>query len=700
MNGTTRRVGSGARFPGSYSRLGRTILLSVIVGFLAGLAAKGLEASLHYGVSQGIGRFADPGGDQTLQFAWPIFLLPALGGILSGLIVGLLCRPTRAHGTAVLIDAFHHQGAEISFRDSFLKAVAAAVLIACGGSVGKEAPIAVLGAAIGTTMAGMLRMTPRERRLYLIAGCAAGVGAIFQCPLGGALFATTVLYREPEIEGDALLPSIIASVTSYSTFMAFGGYGHRLLEGTRTLAFKSPLELAPYAGLAMLCAAVGILFFHCLKWSSRLFAALHAPRWLAPAVAGLLGGLIACALPQVMDARYAFLQHALDGAGSVKAGLLIGSVSLLALVILAKCAATSLMMGANSAGGLFGPVVFLGGTVGALMGSLLEALFPGAFPESLRRSLIPVGMAGVLSASLRTPLAAIVMVTEMTGSYGLIVPLMLVSMISYLLGRRWGVYAEQVGSPHDSPAHAGESVISLLETVRVKDVMDEMWPYVVGPAKTLPELVSLMTRGARPTFVVVDGPRLMGVIRPAKIASVTDEGGTSRLLAARDLVNPEVKVVYAEDDLYSTLELFRRLAVDVLPVVDGRGGEYRGMLSREAILKALRKRLADQRYHLLREHSGIIALAQENLIEGLLSELSGHVQGKVHRMGVPTDVVGKSLKESGFRERYESHVIAIQKTNGELITAPDPDQVISKEDVLIVFKDAVADEHSPKRDNP
>jgi CIC family chloride channel protein len=687
MKGSTRRLRGPERFPGNYSRLGRTILLSIVVGFLAGLAAKGLESGIQVGVGGVIGRYADPGGVQSFHFRWPVLLLPALGGLLSGLIVSLLCRPTRAHGTAVLIDAFHHQGAEIPLKDSIFRAIAAVALIACGGSVGKEAPIAVLGAAIGTSAAGLLGMTPRERRLFLIAGCAAGVGAIFQCPLGGALFATTVLYREPEIEGDALLPSIIASVTSYSTFMAFGGYGRRLLEGTRRLTFQSPMELAPYAGLAMICAVVGILFFQAMKGAHLLVKKSNLPPWLAPTAAGLLCGLIACALPQVMDARYAFIQRALDGAGPLQGKVLIGGASLFALVILAKCMTTSLMMGAGSAGGLFGPVVFMGGAVGAAMGALLEALFPGAFPETLRRSLIPVGMAGVLSASLRTPLAAIVMVTEMTGSYGLIVPLMLVSMIAYLLGRRWGVYAEQMGSPHDSPAHAGESTISLLETLRVKDLMDEMWPYVVGPEKALPELVSLMTRGARPSFAVVDGRRLLGVIRPAKIASVTELGGPSRELAAKDLVNPDVKVVYVEDDLYSTLDLFRRLAVDVLPVVDGRGGDYRGMLSRDSILKALRKRLADQKYHLLHEHAGLTALAQENLIEGLLSEISGHAPGKVHRMGVPSDVAGKSLKESGFRERYESHVIAIQKTSGELITAPDPDLVLAKEDVLIVFKD-------------
>jgi CIC family chloride channel protein len=685
MNSTSRRLGHLPRFPGSYTGLGRTILLSIAVGFLAGLAAKGLESSIQKGVGSVIGRHADPGGMGILQVRRPVLLLPALGGLVSGLIVGLLCRRTRAHGTAVLIDAFHHQGAEISLKDSLLKAVAAALLIACGGSVGKEAPIAVLGAALGTTVAGMLGMSPRERRLFLIAGCAAGVGAIFQCPLGGALFATTVLYREPEIEGDALLPSIIASVTSYSTFMAFGGYGRRLLEGTRGLTFQTPVELAPYAGLALLCAAAGIVFYHCLKVVPLLVKKAKLSGWLAPTAAGLLGGLIACAIPQVMDARYAFIQTALDSSARTREGLLLGGAGLFALVILAKCVATSLMMGSGSAGGLFGPVVFMGGAMGAAAGSLLEALFPGAFPESLRRAMIPVGMAGVLSASLRTPLAAIVMVTEMTGSYGLIVPLMLVSMVSYLLARRWGVYEEQVGSPHDSPAHAGESMISLLETMRVKDLMDDMWPYVVGPTKTLPELVSLMTRGSRPSFAVVDGRRLLGVVRASKIANVTDVGGSSRLLTAKDLLATDLHVVYPEDDLYSTLDLFRRLSVDVLPVV--QDGDYLGMLSRDAILKALRKRLADQRYHMLREHTGLTALAQENLIESLISEIANHTQGKVQRMSVPEEIAGKSLKESGFRARFESQVIAIQRSSGELIAAPDPEYVLLREDTLIVFKD-------------
>jgi CIC family chloride channel protein len=660
------------------------VAISVSVGLLAGFAAKALESGIQFGVANLIGRVAHPESSGILHFHGATLLLPALGGLLSGVLVGLLCRPSRAHGTAVLIDAFHHQGAELSLRDALLKAAAAAALIACGGSVGKEAPIAVLGAALGTTVARCLRMHPRERRLFLVAGCAAGVGAIFQCPLGGAVFATTVLYREPEIEADALLPSFVASVTSYSTFMAFGGYGHRLLEGTEKLAFRHPAELIPYFLLALACALVAILFYSSLKLVSSLPVRKRLPRWLSPAAAGLLMGLIACGIPQVMDARYGFLQGVLERSPEVAGVPWMIPALFLAIVLLAKLVATSLMIGADSAGGIFGPVVFMGGVVGAFCGAGLEAIFPGIFPDALRQAMIPVGMAGLLSASLRTPLAAIVMVTEMTGSYGLIVPLMLVSMVSYLLGRRWGVYSEQVGSPKESPAHAGESMVSMLETWRVRDVMDGTWPYLTGPGRTLKELISQITPKTAPSFVVLDGRRPVGTISAAELAEIPEEAGSIPVIVAADLMTPHPTLVHPEEDLYGTLDAFRRYRRDVLPVVDRETGDFLGVLARDSIVRALRMRLREQRMHLLREHAGISVLAEETLLEGLLTELSDHAEGRIERRSLPEETVGKSLRTADFRARWGCQVIALQSAREGLLAPPDPDRILEREDVLVV----------------
>jgi len=680
------------------SRLGRMILLSVATGVAAGLAAKALETGVQVGVDGVIGRVVRPSAPDVLEFKGSVLLLPALGGLLAGLVVAACCRRTRAHGTAVLIEAFHRERAELPLGDALVKAAAAALLIAFGASVGKEAPIAVLGAAIGTAGAGLAGMTPRERRIFLIAGCAAGVGAVFQCPLGGAVFATTVLYREPEIEGDALMPSIIASVTSYSTFMAFGGYGHRLLTGTEALAFRGPEELAAYGGLAIVCAGVGMLFCFCLRVFGRFWSRTRLPRALSPAAAGLFCGLVACGLPQIMDPRYEFVQRALDGAFLEGSRPWLWWAVLFSLVVLAKCVATAAMMGAESAGGLFGPVVFMGGTAGAAAGAFVEAFFPGAFPETLRESLIPVGMAGVLSASLRTPLAAIVMVTEMTGSYGLIVPLMLVSVLAYILGRPWGVYAEQVNGPHESPAHAGESVVSLLENWKVREFMEAPWPHVASPGDTLPALVSRIPAVEHPTFVVLEGERPVGLVSMRDVARAIDLKHASSVIIAADLMSPPPQVVRPGDDLYGTLELFRGHGAELLPVVEEKGGRFLGVLARQEILRGLRERFSEQRSHLLREHAGLAALAREGYIETLLSELAVPPEGKVERRPPPPEAVGRTLRETGFRGRYGCHVIAVETAAEGTLAPPDPDRPLRADDVLVVIVERRAEEAVPPLD--
>ena len=664
-------------------RWSRTLLVSIVVGLLSGLAARGLESLIDFGFTRLIGRIAHTAAGRGFEFHAGVLLLPLLGGLFSGLVVTRLCKPQAAHGTAVLIEAFHQRGADLSFGDAAWKALAAAVVISCGGSVGKEAAIAVLCAAIGAAVAKLLRLGVRQRRIFLAAGCAAGVGAIFQTPLGGALFATSVLYSEPEVEAEALMPSIIASVTSFSTFMAFGGYGHRLLEGTAKLTFSKPFELLPYAALAGFCALVSMLFFHVLRGAARLRRVSRVPRWLAPGLAGLVCGVIALGLPQIMDARYQFIQGALDG--TLQPEPRVGWTIFFFLVVVAKCLATGLMMGAESAGGLFGPVVFIGGVTGAATGALCQLLFPGAFPEPLRAALIPVGMAGVLAASLRTPLAAIVMVTEMTGSYGLIVPLMLVSVLSYTLGRRFGVYAEQIRTPEDSPAHAGDSVRSFLESRRTAALCRPSWEHVVSARTTLPELIAKIPADTRPVFIVIDDDRVAGFISSSELAETADLDAEMPPIVAADIMNGSVAPLRQNDDLYTALERFREAGVDVLPVVGRDGLTFTGVLERSAMLVALREHAADRSAAALREHAAFSTLANDAELNALFGELGATRGGHLVRMHVPSDVIGLSLRDADFRRRFGLHIIAIEAASGELMAPPDPLRPLGKADVLLAM---------------
>ncbi|MBP6741227.1 MAG: chloride channel protein [Deltaproteobacteria bacterium] len=666
------------------TRWSRTLLLSILVGLLSGLAARALESLVDLGFPRLIGRIANTTAGSLFEFRWGVLLLPVLGGLCSGVIVAFLCRPTRAHGTAVLIDAFHHGGAEMSLRDAALKAFAAAIVISCGGSVGKEAAIAVLCAAIGTTVSHKLGGGVRERRRFLTAGCAAGVGAIFQTPLGGALFAASVLYSEPEFEVEALMPSFIASVTSYSTFMAFGGYGHRLLSGTERLTFSHPLELVPYAVLACLCAAVSFFFSHSLRLAATLRRRSRLPRWSTAAIAGLIGGVIALAFPQIMDARYRFIQGALDGSLGVPP--IEGWALCFVLVVLAKCIATALMMGGESAGGLFGPVVFMGGVVGAATGSLFQLFLPGMIPEPLRAALIPVGMAGVLAASLRTPLAAIVMVTEMTGSYGLIVPLMLVSVASYALGHRWGVYAEQVRSPEESPAHAGDSVRSWLESRQVRSLLRDEWPHITHPQAPLPEALTKTPPGLQSILLVTANGELLGFISTAELLSAMELAELDQIVVAADIMNTTTQPLRQNDDLYTALERFRQAGVDVLPVVARDGRMFVGVLERAAMLKELRAQVASRSAAALREHAAFSTLANDVQLDDLLAVLSHRSDDAVVRMRVPEDALGLSLRETDFRQRFGVYVLAIETRDGKLLAPPDPQRPLGKDDVLVVIQ--------------
>jgi CIC family chloride channel protein len=394
-------------------------------------------------------------------------LLAALGALLSGLVVRALLGKIGGQGTDHFVHAFHHENGRLPLKGPAIKAAAAVGVISTGGSAGPEGPIAALGAALGSSVGRALGLPPREVRVLLVSGCAAGVGAVFGCPLGGALFATSVLYRQPEFEASALVSAFVASAVGFTTFASIWGPDARVLAHAGQLTFSSAAELPAYVLLGLVCGATAIFYGFSLRRCERAFARLALPAWLKPAAGGLATGAIACCVPQVMDSEYRAVQAVFDGSffpGDPAAGGL-RFAGLLALVVVAKCAATGATVGSGSAGGVLGPSVAIGGLVGGALGALLVAVVPELVPEPLRRSLVPVGMASVLAAAMRIPIAAMAIGMEMTGSFGLIVPLMLATMTAYVVGQRFGIVDSQTPSSAESPAHAGDAVVALFEAI-------------------------------------------------------------------------------------------------------------------------------------------------------------------------------------------------------------------------------------------
>lgn len=546
----------------------RLMSLSVVVGIIAGVGAilfdglLGLTLESVLRASTGYFEPARGASPPDIASAMPVrsiwlLLLPAIGGLLSGVIVFSIAPEAEGQGTDAMIESFHERGGQIRKRVPLVKIVASALTIGSGGSAGKEGPISQIGAGFGSAVATTLRLKPRERRILVLAGAAGGIGAIFQAPLGAALFAPEVLYRETEFESEALLPCIISSIISYAIYTQLYRKGALFFPGTVDFSIRA--ELLPYAVFGLFCALVGFLFvrtFYAAR--DRIFRPLRIHRMLKPALGGLMMGCIAYFVPQVMDGGYGWVQTALEGKLLWPLMLLLAGL---------KIVATSCTICSGGSGGVVGPSVFIGAMLGGAFGFLGHEVAPGWVLHP--HSFVIVGMGGFFAGVAKVPIASIIMVCEMSASYTLLVPLMIVSSISCLLLRNVNLFEKQQVSRFASPAHLTEFARGMLERIRVEDAIHPQ-PITRIP-ETMPfgELVRTVSRSGESHFPVVDAAgRMTGIVSINDIRAVLFENDIDRVVIAGDVATRSVVSVFFDDTLQQALDKMAAIAVDELPVVD------------------------------------------------------------------------------------------------------------------------------------
>ncbi len=352
-------------------RFFRWLVYGAVIGALSALGAAVvfflLEWAKFFALEYLAGyAMAKPAGEHLVPFAattplhlWLLVLLPAIGGLLSGLIVYTWAPEAEGHGTDAFIDAFHNKQGFVRTRVPFVKGIASVITLATGGSAGREGPIAQIGSGIGSWLGRTLKLNIRERRLMLLAGCAGGLGAIFRAPLGGALTSVEVLYRE-DLETEGVVLCIISSSVSYAIFT--GIFGHQPIFAIPSIQFSSALELLLYAVLGLVCVPFGYMYvktFYGLR--DRFFRKLPIRRALIPAFGGILVGLIALWQPEILSGGYGTIQKALMGELPV--------VLMFTLAFL-KIAATSFTISSGGSGGVFGPSLFIGAMLGGAVGQL------------------------------------------------------------------------------------------------------------------------------------------------------------------------------------------------------------------------------------------------------------------------------------------------------------------------------------------
>lgn len=547
------------------------IALAAVVGMCSGLAAVALNRALHFmGASL-----------HGLHHHWWAFLLPAVGATLSALFLNTLLKERAGHGVPEVIYAVSRYGGLLRFRSSFSRLVSSCLTIGSGGSAGPEAPVVMSGAALGSNIAKLFSLKERQRITLVGCGAAGAIGAIFNAPIAGMVFTLEVILGEWRAFN--IIPIAIAAVA--------GTELSRLLQGNQI-----PFEHQQYTiGLVDIGASFGIVVFCTIVSVSlaRLLKSMHAvsgksgtPQWIRPAIGGALVGLLGIYMPMVLGEGYHFIQEMIQG--SFTPGLL-----LVVIAVMAKMLATALTLGWGGSGGIFAPSLMIGSLVGLAYYRFIHWLLPSASLTG-EGCFALLGMAGLISGMLQAPLTAIFLIVEITGSYEVILPLIIVSALT----STFCYYIEPASFYLKELIEKGQYLLPgtdarVLSDLTVRELVDTEVA-VVPNDMLLSQFIDMIIHSHHTQFPVEDrgSSRYLGMIYVHKIRPYLFDAHMHAMLMAEQVMDGNIPQVNPDDDLADVIAIMESRRLDSLPVVENH--RFVGMLSKSALLDHYRKELIVQ----------------------------------------------------------------------------------------------------------
>ena len=528
--------------------------VAVLVGLGSGLGAVVFRYLIYFitWLATGHSQFGQQGYVGSSHLPWLglafFVVIPAIGGIVYGPLIYQYAREARGHGVPEVMVAVAENGGRIRPQVSVVKAVASALCIGTGGSVGREGPIVQIGSALASTFGQWTRMPENRMRILVACGAAGGISATFNAPITGVFFGVEIILREFSI--DAIFTVMLSAMLADVVAIPFLG-SHPFLTGFPSgIALVHPRNYLLIAGLAVVAGLIGLLFKAVLYKTEDLWDLWWKgrPEWARPAVGGIALGLLLLALPQMYGVGYPVMYKAMAG-----------NYVLWFLLVLAagKIVACSMTLGIGGSGGVFAPSLFIGATSGMAFGVAAGHVFgPGAGQPALYAA---VAMGAVFASAARAPLTSVASVVEMTGDYALTLPVMLAVAIATATSR-----ALSYGTIYTTKLlRRGQDLDRAAPWRAFGDLKaaDAMWPFGV------PLPVSGESRPA--ASVAAPGTRHV----PVSLGEVTWRG--------------DPQAVYEGESLGQTL---RQLAVygrDGLPVLSADGRQVRGWITNASVLQAV-----------------------------------------------------------------------------------------------------------------
>ena len=570
------------------------LILSFMVGILTALAASLLKFLIEY-----IKHFLTENFDST-GVNWLYLVYPVVGILLTGLFIRNVVRDDISHGVTKILYAISRRQSRIKRHNTWSSLIASAITIGFGGSVGAEAPIVLTGSAIGSNLGSAFRLEHRTLMLLVGCGAAGAVSGIFKAPIAGLVFVLEVLMID--LTMGSLLPLLVSCVTAATVSY--------LLTGTSAMfAYNMDepflMERIPAVMLlGILCGLVSLYFTRAMNWFENIFRRYSNP-YTKLLIGGTLLSILIFLFPPLYGEGYDTIGLLLDGAGSqdwntvMNNSFFFGDGSLLllylSLIVMFKVFATTATNGGGGCGGTFAPSLFLGCITGFVFahfcnGYSLAPIISDDIPE---KNFALLGMAGVMSGVMHAPLTGVFLIAELTGGYDLFLPLMMVSVSSYLtimVFEPHSIYSMRLAKKGELLTHnKDKAVLTLMD---IESVVETDFQKVL-PDMDLGGMVQVISKARRNMFPVVDGRgTLLGIVVLDDIRNIMFRQELYHRFTVSRFMTPPPARINIDDSMEEVMKKFDDTKAWNLPVVDSEG-KYKGFLSKSRILNSYRQMLVD-----------------------------------------------------------------------------------------------------------
>ena len=644
------------------------IIIAIIIGILAGFGAIAIRALI-----KEISILSFPGGSSFLEnvmnvpWYWKI-MVPILGGLLVGPLIYFFAPEAKGHGVPEVMQAILLKGGMIRARVAIIKAIASAISIGTGGSVGREGPIVQIGSSLGSTVGQFFRISSKRLKTLVGCGAAAGIAAAFNAPIAGALFAVEIILMDFAVAqfSPIVISSVMATVISHTFEGDFAAFA------VPKYTLTSPYEIVFYFALGAVSGVVSYLFIKLLYQFEDFFDnKFKFPEYLKPAIGGVGIGIIALFFPQVMGVGYDSINQALHGN-------MIWYVAF--ALIFVKILATSITLGSGGSGGIFAPSLFMGAMLGYFFGEMVHFAFPAITSTPGAYALVAMG--GLVAGTTRAPITAIIIVFELTNDYHIILPVMITCIISMILSSklsRESIYTLKLLLRNINIKEGTE--LNVMESIFVKDIYNKDFD-PINVTDNFNQVVNKVIRGKNPEFPVVtqDG-MITGMISIYDIKDhLYERDALQDLLIAQDIANGFYDCVSPNDNCQTALDKLRKYDFEGLPVVDAEDSKKLiGMIWRKDIQYAYQKEI---------EARDITSTLASSIVMKEETPQVRFMEGySIIEISPPKSFIGKSIKQLNIRAKYGLDVLSvkIKDEQGERLKAiPGSDYIINKGDILII----------------